>query len=247
MLGRCARGDAVLAPVAESGERMSQQTVGIVGNRNLARTLSGEAPSFRRGRTVTVFGAAPGGLAEPLVQPVEVGLATHGSPSPRRGKTSTSPRRQAAGPARPARAPGGDARRWERTRHRAGSSPGTRRGSRRQGRSGASPGGVSPGEAPAAGDPSRPPASLATFSTGTLNGVGPGRDPSGPRMKSRGDATLPGVGLRPGRGAFGGGPVPITRGEMRRLIRSPGISCAPVPRMVSIGRDRSGLGITPGA
>ena len=84
-------------------------------------------------------------------------------------------------------------------------------------------GGVSPSEAPAAGDPSRPPASLATFSTETLNGVGPGRDPSGPRMKSRGDATLLGVGLRPGRGAFGGGPVPITQEEMRRLIRSPGI------------------------
>jgi peroxiredoxin len=31
------------------------------------------------------------------------------------------------------------------------------------------------------------------------------------------------------------------------LIRSPEISCAPVPRVVSIGQDRSGLGITPGA
>src|SRR6266545_4734186 len=60
-LGRCARGDAALAPVAESGERMSQPTVGIVGNRNLARPLSGEAPSFRRGRTVTVALARRGG------------------------------------------------------------------------------------------------------------------------------------------------------------------------------------------
>jgi hypothetical protein len=114
------------------------------------------------------------------------------------------PRRQAAGPARPARALGGDARLWERTRHRAGSYPGTRRGSRRQGRSGASPGGVSPGEAPTVGDPSRPPASLATFSTETLNGVGPGRDPSGPRMKMERGRNAPGCRPSAGPGSVWG-------------------------------------------
>src|SRR6266540_2778624 len=70
-LGRCARGDAALAPVAESGERMSQPTVGIVGNRNLARPLSGEAPSFRRGRTVTSVGPHAGRRVRNVVTQVE--------------------------------------------------------------------------------------------------------------------------------------------------------------------------------
>ena len=38
----------------------------------------------------------------------------------------------------------------------------------------------------------------------------------------------------------------LSRG-MQHLIPSPGNSLAPVPRIVSIGQDRLGVGITPGA
>ena len=94
------------------------------------------------------------------------------------------------------------------------------------------------------GDPSRPPESLATFSTETLNDVGPGRDPSGPRRKMERGRNAPGCRPSAGPGSVWGwaraetlhsGSSPVASREVpssRRpfLARVPGSSAEPAGR-----------------